>query len=164
MHVTTTRFGTVEVPDESLVTFADGLPGFPGRRRMALLGSGGLGSGGGDAAGGSPHHDLYWLQDADDPDLAFLTIVPWAAFPDYDIEIDPAEVGGPEPDDVCVLNIVTVRREGGGVQMTANLLAPIVIDTAARTGRQLILADADLPLHAPLEAPLAPDDGRRAAC
>lgn len=146
MQVTTTRFGTVEVPDDGLVTFTDGLPGFAGARTMALLGAG-------DIPGTQPsegHQNLFWLQDVDDPDLAFLTIVPWSAYPDYDIEIDPAEIDHAEPDDVCVLNIVTVRRERGGMQMTTNLMAPIVIDTARRTGRQLILDDPTLPIQAPL--------------
>lgn len=146
MQVTTTRFGTVEVPDDGLLTFADGLPGFGGHRTMALLGAGDLpGTTVADA-----HQNLFWLQDVDDPDLAFLTIVPWAAYPDYDIEIDPADVEHADADDVCVLNVVTVRRDRGAMQMTANLMAPIVIDTARRTGRQLILDDPNLPIQAPL--------------
>ena len=36
----------------------------------------------------SDDHAMYWMQDLDDGDLAFLCIVPWVAFPDYDIEID----------------------------------------------------------------------------
>ncbi|HWL43419.1 MAG TPA: flagellar assembly protein FliW [Ilumatobacter sp.] len=146
MQVTTTRFGTVEVPDDGLVTFADGLPGFGGPRTMALFGAGDIA--GASAADG--HQNLFWLQDVGDPDLAFLTIVPWSAYPDYDIEIDPDEIDHADADDVCVLNVVTVRREHGGMQMTANLLAPIVIDTARRTGRQLILDDPALPIQAPL--------------
>jgi flagellar assembly factor FliW len=159
MQVTTTRFGTVEVPDDGLVTFADGLPGFGGQRTMALLGAG-------DIPGTSPateHQNLFWLQDVDDPNLAFLTIVPWAAYPDYDIEIDPAEIDHAEADDVCVLNVVTVRRERGGMQMTANLMAPIVIDTARRTGRQLILDDPELPIQAPLAAS-SNDTGDQITC
>ena len=164
MHVTTSRFGTVEVPDDSLVTFADGLPGFPGARTMALLGAGDVPG----AAAGDGHQNLFWLQDAGDPDLAFLTIVPWSAYPDYDIEIDPAMLdemgsGDAQPDDVCVLNVVTGRREHGALKMTTNLLAPIVIDTAARTGRQVILAHPDLPVQAPLAAS-APDAGDQITC
>lgn len=146
MQVETTRFGTVEVPDDDVVAFPDGIPGFRGAHRMALLG-------GGELPGSEPvdgHHSLFWLQDVDDPDLAFLTIVPWSAYPDYDIDIDPTEVGHADPDDLCVLAIVTVRRGDGAVRLTSNLLAPIVIDTASRTGRQVILSDHDWPVHAPL--------------
>ena len=148
MQVETTRFGTLEIADDDLVVFEDGLPGFRGRRTMVLLG-------GGELPGADPvgdHHTLFWLQDVADPDLAFMTIVPWAAYPDYDIEIDPSEVDGAVVDDLCVLTIVTVRREHGGIQLTANLLAPVVIDTATKHGRQVILQNQDWPVQAPLAA------------
>lgn len=146
MLLETSRFGTLSIPEEEIVVFPDGLPGFRGQRKMALLGAGQL-PGAEDLVGA---HTLFWLQDISDPDLAFLTIVPWSAYPDYDIEIKPTDVDGADEDDLCVLAIVTVRRENGGVQLTSNLLAPVVIDTAARTGRQLILEDRSWPVHAPL--------------
>ena len=154
MQVDTTRFGTIEIDDGEVVVFDDGLPGFRGRRSMVLLG-------GGEMPGSEPaegHHSVFWLQDVTDPDLAFMTIVPWAAYPDYDIEIDPSEVDGATIDDLCVLSIVTVRREDGGVRLTSNLLAPVVIDTATRKGRQLILQNQDWPVQAPLAA-AAPGTG-----
>ncbi len=151
MQVRTTRFGVVDVPDDEVVTFADGLPGFPGSRSMVLLGAGDLT--GADAGAG--HHSLYWLQDTTDPDLAFLTTVPWSAYPDSDIDVDVDQLGDADPDDLCVLAIVTVRRDGTAVRLTSNLLAPIVIDTRRRAGRQLILQDSDWPLQAPLAESVA---------
>ncbi len=155
MQVETTRFGAIEVPDDEVVTFADGLPGFAGARSMVLLGAGDLAG----AERGSGHHSLYWLQDVADPGLAFLTTVPWAAYPDYDIDIDADDLGGADPDDLCVLAIVTVRREDGAVRLTSNLLAPVVIDTRRRIGRQLILQDTDWPVQAPLADSLADGAG-----
>lgn len=146
MQVESSRFGTVEVPDDEVVSFPDGLPGFAGAHRMVLLGAGQMPG----AEAVTDGHSLFWLHDADDPDLAFLTIVPWSAYPDYDIEIDPTEVDDADPDDLCILAIVAVRRENDAVRLTSNLLAPIVIDTARRVGRQVILHDADWPVHAPL--------------
>ena len=146
MHVQTTRFGPIDVDDDELVTFDDGLPGFPGARRMALIGAGGLPG----AAATDGHHSLFWLQDADDPELAFLTIVPWTAYPDYDIEIDESSLGGAADDDVSILTIVTVRREDGGVRLTTNLLAPVAIDVRRRIGHQLILNDPRWSITTPL--------------
>ncbi len=119
MQVETTRFGTIEVADDEVVSFPDGLPGFRGRTRWCCSVAASC-----RARSRRDHHSLFWLQDVDDPDLAFLTIVPWSAYPDYDIDIDPSDVDGADPDDLCVLSIVTVRRENGGVQLTSNLLAP----------------------------------------
>ena len=152
MQLETTRFGSIDVPDDELVTFPDGLPGFRGRRRMALLGGGTF-----DGIDADDHHSLFWLQDADDPDLAFLTVVPWPVYPDYDIDIDPADVHDAETDDLCVLAIVTARRGDGMLRLTTNLLAPIVIDSASRRGWQLILTDHDWPIHAPLAESALPD-------
>jgi flagellar assembly factor FliW len=148
MQVETSRFGTIEAADDEVVSFPDGLPGFAEPHQMVLLGGGRLPG----SAEENDHHSLFWLQDVADPDLAFLTIVPWSAYPDYDIEIDPSEVDDADPDDLCILSIVTVRRENGGVQLTSNLLAPVVINTSARIGRQIILDDRTWPVHAPLAA------------
>lgn len=146
MQVETTRFGMIDVPDDELVNFTDGLPGFRGARSMVLIGAGDLSGTETDDGQDS----LFWLQDVTDPDLAFLTTVPWSAYPEYDIDVDPDDVGGANPDDLCVLAIVTVRREDGIVRLTSNLLAPIVIDTRDRVGQQIILEDGDWPIHAPL--------------
>lgn len=146
MQVETTRFGTIDVPDNDVVTFDDGLPGFRGARSMVLVGAGDLTG----AQAGEGHQTLFWLQDVSDPELAFLTTVPWSAYPDYDINIDPSDIDGADGDDLCVLAIVTVRRDNEMVRLTSNLLAPIVIDTNKRVGRQVILQDGDWPINAPL--------------
>ncbi len=147
MHVDTTRFGTIEARPEDLVVFPDGIPGFAGRREMVVIA-------GGDLLGvesGDGHPTLFWLQDTTDPDLAFLTTVPWTAYPDYDIEpdLEPEHFGDAEPDDLAVLVIVTIRRDGERAILTTNLLAPIVIDQRRRVGKQVILDD-DWPIQAPL--------------
>lgn len=157
MQVETSRFGTIEVPDDDIVVFPDGLPGFRGRHEMIMLGAGQLP---GSIEFGD-QHSLFWIQDVVDPDLAFLTIVPWTAYPDYDFDIEPDDIAGTAADDLCILNIVTVRREHGGVRLTTNLLAPVVIDTRARAGKQVILTDRSWPVHAPLaeaDSPTTPLD------
>lgn len=148
MNVDTTRFGAIEAQPEDLVVFPDGIPGFAGRREMMIIA-------GGDLLGAKPgdhHPTLFWLQDTNDPDLAFLTTVPWSAYPDYDIEpeLDPDVFGETQPEDICVLAIVTVRRDGESVTLTSNLMAPIVIDERQRVGKQVILEDVEWPVRAPL--------------
>lgn len=148
MHVDTTRFGAIEAQPDDLVVFPDGIPGFAGRREMVVLAGGDLLG----AEAGDNHPTLFWLQDTTDPDLAFLTTVPWSAYPDYDIEpeLDPDVFAQTQPDDVCVLTIVTVRRDGESATLTSNLMAPIVIDQRNRVGKQVILEEGDWPVQAPL--------------
>lgn len=145
MKVDTTRFGVIDIDEETLLTFADGLPGFPGRHRMALLGSGQV-PGQPDVA--LDHQTMYWLQDADDGALAFLCIVPWAVFPDYDVDLDVESLGVSDEREVCVLAIVTVRREDGAMLMSANLRAPVVVNTTTRAARQVILTTSRWPVIA----------------
>ena len=144
MHIETRRFGTLEIDDDAAFDVSSGIPGFPEMRHVALLG-----------AGTMPGHEddtdysMYWLQDLDDGDLSFLCIVPWVAFPDYDIEIDERTLGIADETDIRVLSLVTTRREEGLALLTANLRAPLVVDTRARRLQQIILSDSRWPIRAP---------------
>ena len=144
MHIETRRFGTLEIDDDAAFDVSSGIPGFPEMRHVALLG-----------AGTMPGHEndddysMYWLQDLDDGDLSFLCIVPWVAFPDYDIEIDERSLGIADQTDIRVLSLVTTRREEGLALLTANLRAPLVVDTRARRLQQVILSDSRWPIRAP---------------
>ena len=138
MRVSTERFGDLEVDEEKFLQFPDGLPGFPGSQRFTLV--------------PVPENDVFlWLQSVDDPALAFLCTVPWPFFPDYEPElpdVDQDALAIADAADAMVLCMLTVRREERSV--TANLLGPLVINQRTRTGRQVVLADSDYPLRAPL--------------
>ena len=57
------HLGPVEVDDHSVVEFPAGIIGFPDQRRYALV--------------AAEESGLYsWLQSVDEPDLAFLALVP----------------------------------------------------------------------------------------
>lgn len=140
VQVASDRFGVVEIDDDRVLSFPDGLLGFPDARRFALVDSHDTGT-------------YFWLQSVDDPALAFLTVAPWAFFPDYEPDIprmDEEALGLASPADVMVLCILTVQREHK--MITANLLGPLVINSRSRVGRQVVLADSGYPVRAPLAA------------
>lgn len=148
MRIDTTRFGTIQIDEEDTYEVPHGIPGFGQLRRAALL--------------AVDEHDeqraLYWLQDLDDPELAFLCVVPWSPFPAYDLEVDEAALGIADAEDVRVLTLVTVRRNGDvhpmaerrAATMTVNLRAPLVIDVRRRQLQQVILSDTRWSVHEPL--------------
>jgi flagellar assembly factor FliW len=148
MRIDTSRFGTIQVEDEDTYDVPHGIPGFAALRRAAVLAV--------DPSG--DQNSLYWLQDLDDPELAFLCVVPWSAFPAYDLEVDERTLGIVDPEDVRVLSLVTVRRNGDvhpiaerrAATMTVNLRAPLIIDVRRRQLQQVILADARWSVHEPL--------------
>lgn len=138
------QFGDLEVDEARVLTFDDGLPGFPDARRFALL-----------PVEGSD--DLFfWLQSLDDPGLSFLSIIPWPFFPDYEPELnepDREALDLASASDALVLCLVTVHREERRV--TANLLGPVIINERTRASRQVVLTEQDLPVQAPLGPPAA---------
>jgi flagellar assembly factor FliW len=161
MQIETRRFGTLEIDDDAAFDVSSGIPGFPDMRHVALLGAGAVPGTQSDVA---DEYSMYWLQDLDDGDLAFLCIVPWVAFPEYDIEIDERTLGIADQTDIRVLSLVTTRREDGAAHLTANLRAPLVVDTRARKLQQIILSDSRWPIRAPFaEVSSAIDSADRAS-
>ena len=127
MNVETTRFGTVEIEDDRVITFPNGLLGFSDYRRYCLL---------------RPNEDgvFLWLQSLDDPSLAFVVTDPSQFVKDYVVPIRPEQMeslGLDKVDDAQVLVIVNKRER----QLTANLQGPLVIGTNTMTGEQLVLAE-----------------------
>lgn len=135
--IATVRFGELTIEAERILSIPEGIPGFPGMQRAVLLPI-------------DPDSLFFWIQAIDDPALAFLAVVPWTFFPDYEPEIssqDQEELGLQSAGDALVLCLVTVHRDPD--RMTANLLGPIIVNTATAQARQVVL-ERDLPVQADL--------------
>lgn len=127
MTLETTRFGEIEIDPDSVISFPDGLPGFPDVRGVTLIKV-------------SDDQPFYWIQDVDHGDLAFLAVIPWEYFPDYELALtdeDESALSVDDPSDLLVLTLVTIDRDVPSV--TANLLGPIVINQTKRIARQTVL-------------------------
>ena len=127
MEVQTTRFGTVEIAEDRVITFAKGLLGFSEQLRYSLL---------------QPSDDacFFWLQCVDDPTLAFVVTDPSLFFNDYSVPIRAEQAEDlrlKTLDDAQVF--VIVNRVGG--KLTGNLQGPLVINTVDRIGEQFVLAE-----------------------
>jgi flagellar assembly factor FliW len=125
-----------EIP---VIEMVEPMVGFPDRTRFALvrLDEGGV---------------LCALRSVEDPSLRFLVVPPHLFFPDYAPVIDDASVaalGIEKADDVLLL--VVVNPANGTGSATANLLAPVLVNTVSRQGGQVVLSD-DLPVRAALIA------------
>jgi len=138
--VHTDRFGDLTVDETDVIALPDGLVGFAQVDWVIAV----------------PVNDdglFWWLQAVDDPALAFLTVVPWAFFGDYEPVVPEdaqARLELDDPGDVLVYCLVTIHDDPR--RFTANLLGPVVINRRRRLGRQVVL-DADLPTRAELPAP-----------
>lgn len=138
MLIETTRFGTIEVDEARLIRFEQGILGFPGCTRYALIQT-------------SSDPVFFWLQSADSPNLAFVVCDPRAFEPDYQVAVRRDEVMNLNlchEEDVQILIIVN-RVDGN---LTGNLLGPLVIGVSSRLGRQFVLADKRWTTRHPLMA------------
>ncbi len=137
MQVQTRHWGAQEVAEDRLIHFPQGLPGFSGCHRFVLL--------------GEPGGVLLWLQCVDDPQVALPVADPFALVPGYEVPLEAEDVeflGVEVPQEVAVLVVVTVRSDP--LRATANLAAPLLVNTTKRVGMQKVLADGSYSFRHPL--------------
>lgn len=130
MVVKSARFGPLEVDEKDFLRFPEGLPGFADQRAFVFLPYG-------------PESPFAFLQSVTDPDLVFLLVEPFAFFADYQFEIDDTfarRLGLSEKTPPQIFTIVTVPEKPE--EMTANLLAPVVVNPRKGMALQIVLEKA----------------------
>lgn len=127
MHINTDFFGTVQVDESEIITFASEVPGFPEARRFILLPFG----------EGIP----FWsFQSIDQTECAFVVTNPFWIDPEYVFELPESakeQLGIQETAQVAVYTTVTLREPFQ--ESTTNLRAPFVMETKRRQAKQIIL-------------------------
>ncbi len=136
------RFGTLAIAAESAITFPKGLLGFETYRSYALA-----------ELPERRYAQFRVLQCLDDHKLAFLVLPldPESGVVDRaDLAAACTNLGIPV-EDLGVLLIVTIRRDAdGNPQVSANLRAPLLIDTARRVGAQYVFPSDNYPVRYPI--------------
>ena len=126
----TTRFGEIEVEDKDIVKVPEGLIGFPELTQFVIL----------DHGKDSP---FKWFQSTDNGAMAFIVVSPLTFRPDYTVEVSEDEISNLEletPDSAVISVIVTIPSDPK--KMSANLKAPLIFNLDNRTGKQIIVKDA----------------------
>jgi flagellar assembly factor FliW len=125
MMIGSSRFGEVEVRDDAVLEFPDGLIGLPGKR-YALLGE-------------APDSPFFWLHSVDHADVAVPVTNPWLFFDTYEVRVsdeDAARLALVDPSDADILCVVRASERLD--ECSVNLAAPVVLHTSTRQGRQII--------------------------
>jgi flagellar assembly factor FliW len=115
------------------------LPGFPGHRDYALVAADGDGR-------------LHWLQSVDPGGPRFLAVAARAFFPGYAPVLPRAvrgDLGLGKEAEAELYCLVTVPA-GDAAAATANLRAPLAVNPVSGVARQVVLADAGMPIRQPL--------------
>lgn len=132
MKVKTSRFGELEVNPSDLVTFSEGLLGFENLKKYFVVDPG-------DST------LILWLQSTEDEKIAFPIIEPKIFKPDYIAKLLPADLNGLELDSLQSAKLYSILTIPANVtEMSANLKAPIVINSGKKVGKQIVLQDSKL--------------------
>ncbi len=127
MKIETERFGPLEFSPDDIIAFSSGIIGFPDESAFLLIRHGESGV-------------LGWLQSASTPGLAFPVVSAHGLTTEYpDVPVDSAAAAagiGGEVDDLAVLVVLSAPQ---GQPATVNLLAPIIVNSATRSGAQVFL-------------------------
>lgn len=135
MQLATTRFGTIEIDPETIITFTQPIIGFPDFRRFVLL-------------PGPQDGVLYWLQSTDSGQLAFLLMDPAPVVEGYSVtlsEFELSELAAVSMEELQVFTLVVVPADPSLVR--TNLKAPVVINPRQRLGKQTVLEKSDYPIQ-----------------
>jgi flagellar assembly factor FliW len=138
MLIHTVNFGDLEIPDDKIFAFKEGLPGFPQIHRFAIL----------EVEEIKP---FQYLQALDDPPISLFVINPFLVDPGYEFRLtdsDMEDVSSKNSTELAVYAVATIPDDPS--QATLNLMAPIVINDKARCGKQVILHESKYAVKHPL--------------
>ena len=137
MRVQTKFFGEVDLDDNKILEFPNGIIGFEDFKKFAIIYD----------VEDDRETKISWLQSLEEPVLALPVVDPLAVVPDYAPMIEDEllkPLGNPADEDLLFLLVMTVPSDMKKV--TANMKAPVIINTKTCTGVQLIVDNADYPV------------------
>ncbi len=123
-----TDYGTVEYEEENLITFTDGLFGFPALKRYFFL------------ALDESDDSMLLMQSVDDISVGFALVNPYVLCPDYAPQLTPQELScldASDHEELSYYSICVVHNDY--LENTVNLKCPLVINPETREGIQVIL-------------------------
>lgn len=136
MKIETKFLGEVDIVEEDIYTFENGLPGFEDLTKFVLIPL--------DA-----DLPLAILQSTEQAQVGFITAYPFAFKADYAFDLseeDKQALHIETEDEVLPYAIVTMQEPFE--DSTINLLAPVVVNVAKKRGKQVVLGDnKKYPLH-----------------
>jgi len=127
MKIATLRFNEIEIAEDEIFYFEEGILGFNNQKRYLII----------DTNKESP---FKWFQSVDDPSLAFVVTDPLTFKSDYKIEIseeDAKELKIYDSKKTKVYVIVSIPENP--LEMTANLVGPLVFNPEAKLAKQIVL-------------------------
>ena len=133
MKLETTRFGTLDIEEKQILEFPDGLYGFEKETRFTLL-----------PFNPNVESPMEWMQSIQSPHLSFVITDPHLYVPEYKLKLlveDKKKVALESDEPFLTRSIVTIPENY--TEMTTNLVAPLVINSNKRIGKQFVLTNME---------------------
>lgn len=131
MEINTRQFGKVTIDEDKILLVPKGLPGFPDLTRYILLEHEAI-------------NPFISLQSVEEEALAFYLMDPFLFKSDYSVDIEPhiedMKWDKSDRNSIFVYVILNVADEDPK-KITANLLGPLLVNTAQNQAVQLIISD-----------------------
>jgi len=116
VKIDSTRFGTIDVPDDTILTFPSGMIGFGDLHRYTIL---------------KQREDSVFL----------WLVLPWVFYWDYEVQLSDEDMRLLDVERADQISIYCVVRVSANVrEATINLFSPVVVNNAERTSRQILNA------------------------
>ena len=141
MLIKTKIFGEVEISDEKILTFEDGIIGFPDLKHFTLIHDEEKGN---DAG-------IRYFQSIEEPGFAMPVMNPLMVCETYNPQVSEellSDLGNLSDENIVVLVTVTVPTDL--TKMTVNLQGPIIINSDEKKGAQIIVEGNDYPVRVPI--------------
>ena len=141
MKLTTRLYGEIEVAEEKIIAFPNGIIGFPDMNQFTLIYDEEQGTGAG----------IRWLQSLDEPNFAMPVMDPLVVKADYNPNIEDellSCIGEGTGDNLLVR--VTVNVPADLTKMSVNLQGPFVINVDERKACQIIVDVDTYPVKYPI--------------
>ncbi|MCM2978096.1 flagellar assembly protein FliW [Priestia aryabhattai] len=127
MKISTSYHGDIEIDNQQTLTFNQGIPGFLEETEFVIL--------------PLPEAEAFQvLQSTQTKELAFIITDPFQFFLDYDFQLEPQEIEKlqlQQAKDAAVYVLLTMSDSVE--KITANLQAPVIINTKQQLAKQVIL-------------------------
>lgn len=141
MKLNTRIFGEIEIEEDKIILFENGIIGFPDLKHFVLLH---------DEERG-PKAGMRFLQSIEEPAFAMPMMDPLVVKADYSPSVDEEllkSVGELTPDNILVL--VTVSIPADLTKMSVNLQGPVIINADEHKACQIILESGMYPVKFPI--------------
>lgn len=141
MKAMTKYFGEVDIAEDKILDFPNGIIGFEDLHKFAIIY---------DIDRGVETNVSY-LQSLEEPRVVFPVMNPLVVLDQYNPMIEDellAPLGMPGEDELLVFLAMTVPSDL--TKMTVNMKAPFVINTALRKGGQIIVENTDYEVRFPI--------------